>query len=164
MTSALAIAMLKTLALLTPPILLLWPTAAAADDFYCYLETDEGQIFNLGEVCGGGDSFSTSNSFFNVPGVPTTDAEAAFLAEYTVEFLASDPDLAEFVPTDAELQEAFRYRDGFEEVLDNAYRLCRGQTPVWLYPEFAELVFPGNTWTEFVQGLDTFSRLCNAAA
>lgn len=69
-----------------------------------------------------------------------------------------------FVLTDAELQEALRYRNEFAELLDNAYRLCQGRAPVWLYPEFVELVFPGNAWTEFVQGLDTFNRLCDAAA
>lgn len=155
--------MLKKFTLWISPILVLWSIPAAADDFYCYVEVDDGQTFDLGEVCGGEASFGTSNPFGAAPRVPTTDAEAAFLAEYAVVFFARDPDLAEFVPTEAELQGAFSDRTGFEEILDNAYRLCQGRTPVWLYPEFTELVFPGNTWAEFVQGLDTFTAFCGAA-
>ncbi|MGD1907592.1 MAG: hypothetical protein ACFB0C_16610 [Leptolyngbyaceae cyanobacterium] len=154
--------MFKQFVLLISSVLMLGAIPAAADDFYCYLELENGQSFDLGTVCGGEDSFGISSPFGVAPRVPTTDTEAAFLTEYTVAFFARNPDLAEFAPTEAAVQEAVGYRDGFEEILDNAYRLCQGRPPVWLYPEFTEIVFPNNTWTEFVQSLDSFAPLCGA--
>lgn len=155
--------MLTKLALLLTPALICVPTVVAADDFYCYLETDAGQTISLGEICGGGGASGFGNDpFAPQPKMPTTDAEAAFLAEYTVAFFARDPDLAEYAPTATDLQGAVSDRAGFEEILDNAYRTCQGVPPLWLYPEFTELIFPGNTWAEFVEGLNTFEPLCSA--
>jgi hypothetical protein len=156
------IVLLKNLALWITPALVFLPSAVSADDFYCYLETDEGQTVNLGEICGGDAGFG-SNLFSAPPRIPTTDAEAAFLREYTIAFFARDPELAPYAPTEADLVGAFSDRNGFEEILNNAERVCQGQPPLWFDAAFAELVFPDDTWTEFVQGLNTFAPLCAAA-
>lgn len=152
--------MLKSLYVIFIPAIFYWPATTFAGDYACYLEIGRNQTISLDTLCEGESSSSTLYPFALVTTSPTTAAEQIFLTEYTVAFYAQDSELAQYAPTEAQLQGAFDDRTGFEEILDNAYRVCQGQTPRWQFPEFTELVFPGNTWTEFVQGLDGLAPLC----
>jgi hypothetical protein len=134
-----------------------------AQDSGCYLDVGSNQVFDLSTLCIGenaANSVFVNSPFYVGPANPTTAAEQAFLEEYTVAFYNQDAELAEFAPSEADLVGAFGDRRGFEEVLDNAYRVCLNQAPRWQFPDFAEAVFPGNTWVEFVTALASFEPLC----
>jgi hypothetical protein len=140
-----------------------WPLRTSAQDSACYLDVGSNQVFDLSTLCIGenaANSVFVNSPFYVGPAAPTTAAEQAFLEEYTVAFYNQDAELAEFAPSEADLVGAFGDRRGFEEVLDNAYRVCLNQAPRWQFPDFAEAVFPGNTWVEFVTALASFEPLC----
>ncbi|MDA0673002.1 MAG: hypothetical protein O3C67_04755 [Cyanobacteria bacterium] len=144
---------------------LLWPQGTWGQDSTCYLDLGGNQAIDLSTLCLGENSVNSVyvNSPFSVgPASPTTRVEQAFLAEYTVQFYSQDPELAQYAPTEADLAGAFGDRRGFEEILDNAYRVCLGQAPRWQFPEFTEVIFPGDSWTTFVTELATFDPLCAA--
>ncbi|MDB9312684.1 hypothetical protein PN462_06195 [Spirulina sp. CS-785/01] len=76
-----------------------------------------------------------------------TPAEQEFILEYMTNFISQSAHLPE--PPTEEMQQALYNREETQTLLDNARKVCRGESSQW-----------GNSWDNFVMELNSFSELC----
>ncbi|NEO26885.1 MAG: hypothetical protein F6K03_08325 [Kamptonema sp. SIO4C4] len=73
--------------------------------------------------------------------------EQAFILEYMSNFLSESAHLPD--PPTEEMQQALYNREGTQQLLDNARKVCQGQSSEW-----------GESWDDFVTELNSFVELC----